>query len=269
MTSLVCWFLQGHFCSIWNSSPYLQIPPRVHECFPSRVHWAARFNVIYDLAYLTDCGQPASEHSSESLQQVDEAEMSTKNEDKYNFMDLPVREVAEQLTRLDAVGFVFIKNWSSVFLGWLWEGFFFFLINFFLSYDNFFPQDLFVKVEPFHCLGCVWSQRDKKENRNLAPTVRATISQFNAVTNSVITSLLCTSPHLPSTSSPGLSPSLSSNFLYPSSAPSSPCILRTSPCHRARVIERWIAVAQVCITKYLEINKKFPSKNKMRTQERH
>lgn len=125
MTSLVCWFLQGHFCSIWNSSPYLQIPPWVHECFPSRVHWAARFNVIYDLAYLTDCGQPASEHSSESLQQVDEAEMSTKNEDKYNFMDLPVREVAEQLTRLDAVGFVFIKNWSSVFLGWLWEGGFF------------------------------------------------------------------------------------------------------------------------------------------------
>uniref|UniRef100_A0A3B4FB08 Ral guanine nucleotide dissociation stimulator-like 1 n=1 Tax=Pundamilia nyererei TaxID=303518 RepID=A0A3B4FB08_9CICH len=135
---------------------------------------SARFNVIYDLAYLTDCGQPASEHSSESLQQVDEAEMSTKNEDKYNFMDFPVREVAEQLTRLDA--------------------------------------DLFVKVEPFHCLGCVWSQRDKKENRNLAPTVRATISQFNAVTNSVITSLLCTSP----------------------------------PCHRARVIERWIAVAQEC-----------------------
>lgn len=123
-------------------------------------------------------------------------------------------------------------------------------------------------MEPFHCLGCVWSQRDKKENRNLAPTVRATISQFNAVTNRVITSLLCTSPHLPSTSSPGLSPSLSSNFLYPSSAPSSPCILRTSPCHRARVIERWIAVAQVCITKYFEINKKFPSKNKMRTQER-
>uniref|UniRef100_A0A3Q4HXU9 Ral guanine nucleotide dissociation stimulator-like 3a n=1 Tax=Neolamprologus brichardi TaxID=32507 RepID=A0A3Q4HXU9_NEOBR len=93
---------------------------------------------------------------------------------------------------------------------------FFFLINFFLSCYNFFPQDLFVKVEPFHCLGCVWSQRDKKENRNLAPTVRATISQFNAVTNRVITSLLCTSPHIPSTSSP------------------------------ARIIERWIAVAQEC-----------------------
>uniref|UniRef100_A0A3B3ZWA6 Uncharacterized protein n=1 Tax=Periophthalmus magnuspinnatus TaxID=409849 RepID=A0A3B3ZWA6_9GOBI len=49
--------------------------------------------------------------------------------------------------------------------------------------------ELFVKVKPYHCLGCVWSQRDKKENRNLAPTVRATISQFNAVTNCVITSL--------------------------------------------------------------------------------
>ncbi|MEQ2175240.1 hypothetical protein GOODEAATRI_016104 [Goodea atripinnis] len=45
--------------------------------------------------------------------------------------------------------------------------------------------ELFVKVVPLHCLGCIWSQRDKKENRNLAPTVRATISQFNAVTNRI------------------------------------------------------------------------------------
>uniref|UniRef100_A0A3Q3WL26 Uncharacterized protein n=1 Tax=Mola mola TaxID=94237 RepID=A0A3Q3WL26_MOLML len=77
------------------------------------------------------------------------------------------------------------------------------------------PQELFVKVVPFHCLGCVWSQRDKKENRNLAPTVRATISQFNAVTNRVITSLLCLSAPDPATSS-------------------------------AQVIERWIAIAQEC-----------------------
>ncbi|XP_028830587.1 ral guanine nucleotide dissociation stimulator-like 1 isoform X2 [Denticeps clupeoides] len=73
--------------------------------------------------------------------------------------------------------------------------------------------ELFVKVVPFHCLGCVWSQRDKKDNSDLAPTIRATIAQFNAITNHVISSLL----HHPS-----------------------------SPAQRAKVIEKWIAVAQEC-----------------------
>uniref|UniRef100_A0A3Q1FC61 Ral guanine nucleotide dissociation stimulator-like 3a n=1 Tax=Acanthochromis polyacanthus TaxID=80966 RepID=A0A3Q1FC61_9TELE len=104
--------------------------------------------------------------------QHDGGEWATQEENKFDFMDSPVRDVAEQLTRLDA--------------------------------------ELFVKVVPFHCLGCIWSQRDKKENRNLAPTVRATISQFNAITNRVITSLLCL------------------------------------PALRARIIERWIAIAQDC-----------------------
>lgn len=107
------------------------------------------------------------------------------------------------------------------------------------------PQELFVKAVPFHCLGCVWSQRDKKENRSLAPTVRATISQFNAVTNRVITSLLCPTSPSPSTSSPVPSPTSSSTSLYPSTAPSSPRCAHASPAHRARTIERWIAIAQV------------------------
>ncbi|XP_070776386.1 ral guanine nucleotide dissociation stimulator-like 1 [Enoplosus armatus] len=159
-----------------------------------------------------DCSRSASEHNSESMQQEDRdqedgGETSIKEEDKYNFMDFPVRDVAEQLTRLDA--------------------------------------ELFVRAVPFHCLGCVWSQRDKKENRNLAPTVRATISQFNAVTNRVITSLLCPPSPSPSTSSPISSPR-SSNFLYPSTAPSSPRCAHTSPAHRACIIERWIAIAQEC-----------------------
>ncbi|XP_031140355.1 ral guanine nucleotide dissociation stimulator-like 1 isoform X2 [Sander lucioperca] len=159
-----------------------------------------------------DCSESASQHNSESLQQElrdqeDGGEASTKEEDKH-FMDFPVRDVAEQLTRLDA--------------------------------------ELFVRVVPFHCLGCVWSQRDKKENRNLAPTVRATISQFNAVTNRVITSLLWPSSPSPSTSSPMSSPSSASSFLYPSTAPSSPRCSHTSPVHRARIIERWIAIAQEC-----------------------
>lgn len=59
---------------------------------------------------LTDCGQPASEQDSESLQQEnrdqeDGGEMSTK-EEVHTFMGFPVTDVAEQLTRLDAVGFI-------------------------------------------------------------------------------------------------------------------------------------------------------------------
>lgn len=110
----------------------------------------------------------------------------------------------------------------------------------------FLSQELFVKLVPFHCLGCIWSQRDKKENRNLAPTVRATISQFNAVTNRVITSLLCPFAPGPLSSSPVPSPSSSSStFPYPSADLNSPDSAHTSPAHRARIIERWISIAQV------------------------
>lgn len=107
------------------------------------------------------------------------------------------------------------------------------------------PQELFVDVVPFHCLGCVWSQRDKKENRSLAPTVRATISQFNAVTNRVITSLLCPASPGPSASSPASSLNASSTSQSPSVTPNFPRCAHTSPAHRACIIERWIAVAQV------------------------
>ncbi|KAM4594920.1 ral guanine nucleotide dissociation stimulator-like 1 isoform 2-T3 [Fundulus diaphanus] len=151
-----------------------------------------------------DCSRSASQHRGD---QNHGGEPSSK-QDKHNFLDFPVRDVAEQLTRMDA--------------------------------------ELFVKVVPFHCLGCIWSQRDKKENRNLAPTVRATISQFNAVTNRVISSLLCPSSPSPSTSSSTSSPAQASTFLYPSPAPGSPRCSHTSPVHRARVIEWWIAVAQEC-----------------------
>ncbi|CAN0326845.1 unnamed protein product, partial [Bubo scandiacus] len=49
---------------------------------------------------------------------------------------------------------------------------------------------LFKKVVPYHCLGYIWSQRDKKENKHLAPTIRAAISQFNAVTSCVVSTIL-------------------------------------------------------------------------------
>ncbi|XP_074763144.1 ral guanine nucleotide dissociation stimulator-like 1 isoform X2 [Athene noctua] len=49
---------------------------------------------------------------------------------------------------------------------------------------------LFKKVVPYHCLGCIWSRRDKKEYKHLAPTIRATISQFNVVTKCVVSTIL-------------------------------------------------------------------------------
>uniref|UniRef100_H3D3D8 Ral guanine nucleotide dissociation stimulator-like 3a n=1 Tax=Tetraodon nigroviridis TaxID=99883 RepID=H3D3D8_TETNG len=122
-----------------------------------------------------DCSQSASEVGHQELSRQEERG-ETKEEARLGLVDFPARDVAEQLTRLDA--------------------------------------ELFVKVVPFHCLGCIWSQRDKKENRNLAPSVRATICQFNAVTNRVITSLLCP--------------------------------LAPGPAHRARIMERWISIAQEC-----------------------
>ncbi|XP_065102822.1 ral guanine nucleotide dissociation stimulator-like 1 isoform X1 [Paramisgurnus dabryanus] len=73
---------------------------------------------------------------------------------------------------------------------------------------------LFKKVVPHHCLGSVWSQRDKKDGKHCAPTIRATITQFNAVTACVVSTILRQRqirPHL-----------------------------------RARIIQCWIDIAQEC-----------------------
>nr|XP_023691923.1 ral guanine nucleotide dissociation stimulator-like 1 isoform X1 [Paramormyrops kingsleyae] len=120
----------------------------------------------------------------ENLEDEIVGDKSPECEDLGAFLDFPVGGIAEQLTRLDA--------------------------------------ELFVKVSPFQCLGCVWSQRDKKVN--LCRTIRATVAQFNAVTNRVITSLLC----CPATNSPGNQ------------------IPAPGPVQRARIIEKWIRVAQEC-----------------------
>ncbi|XP_065698843.2 ral guanine nucleotide dissociation stimulator-like 1 [Patagioenas fasciata] len=73
---------------------------------------------------------------------------------------------------------------------------------------------LFKKVVPHHCLGCIWSRRDKKENKHLAPTIRATISQFNAVTNCVVSTVLESKE------------------------------LKTQ--QRAKILEKWIHIAHEC-----------------------
>ncbi|TFK02012.1 cat eye syndrome critical region protein 2 [Platysternon megacephalum] len=91
---------------------------------------------------------------------------------------------------------------------------------------SFFPEDLvaeqltymdaklFKKVVPHHCLGCIWSRRDKKENKHLAPTIRATISQFNTVTKCVVSTILKGKD------------------------------LKTQ--QRAKIIEKWINIAHEC-----------------------
>ncbi|XP_031225387.1 ral guanine nucleotide dissociation stimulator isoform X6 [Mastomys coucha] len=74
--------------------------------------------------------------------------------------------------------------------------------------------ELFKRVVPYHCLGSIWSQRDKKGKEHLAPTIRATVTQFNNVANCVITTCLGDQSM---------------------KAPD-----------RARVVEHWIEVAREC-----------------------
>uniref|UniRef100_A0A8C7VYE9 Ral guanine nucleotide dissociation stimulator n=1 Tax=Oncorhynchus mykiss TaxID=8022 RepID=A0A8C7VYE9_ONCMY len=60
----------------------------------------------------------------------------------------------------------------------------------------------------------IWSHRDKKGKEHLAPTIRATVTQFNCVTNCVIAT--CLSERL------------------------------LKPTQRAKLVERWIEVAREC-----------------------
>uniref|UniRef100_A0A6I8NJN5 Ral guanine nucleotide dissociation stimulator like 3 n=1 Tax=Ornithorhynchus anatinus TaxID=9258 RepID=A0A6I8NJN5_ORNAN len=75
--------------------------------------------------------------------------------------------------------------------------------------------ELFRRVRPSDCLGCIWSQRDRGPSGGRATSsVRATVAQFNAVTGCVITSVL---------GDPTLRPAL-----------------------RALRLDKWIRVAQHC-----------------------
>ncbi|KAG8523246.1 Ral guanine nucleotide dissociation stimulator-like 3, partial [Galemys pyrenaicus] len=74
--------------------------------------------------------------------------------------------------------------------------------------------ELFLRVRPCECLGSVWSQRDRPGATGVAPTVRATVTQFNMVTGCVLGSVL---------GEPGLASS-----------------------QRAQRIEKWIRIAQRC-----------------------
>lgn len=70
-------------------------------------------------------------------------------------------------------------------------------------------------MRPCECLGSVWSQRDRPGATSTAPTVRATVTQFNMVIGCVLGSVL---------GEQGLA------------AP-----------QRAQRLEKWIRIAQVCV----------------------
>ena len=70
-----------------------------------------------------------------------------------------------------------------------------------------------MRLVPYHCLGSLWSQRDKKGHEDVCWSVRATVRQFNRLANVVQASSLC------------------------------PIHLKSQ--QRARLLEKWISVAEV------------------------
>lgn len=100
-------------------------------------------------------------------------------------LDFSVDEVAEQLTLLDAVSTGQGRNCEP-------DSF---------EHRSYPPtrpphppppssQELFSRVRPCECLGSVWSQRDRPGAASTAPTVRATVTQFNMVIGCVLGSVL-------------------------------------------------------------------------------
>uniref|UniRef100_A0A3P8TK90 Ral guanine nucleotide dissociation stimulator-like 1 n=1 Tax=Amphiprion percula TaxID=161767 RepID=A0A3P8TK90_AMPPE len=169
---------------------HLRISSAVHDNMRSQPNFCSLAGQAEALLKSLQKEEMASNSGSTDLEQDEEGSGDEDSGcesplDQGGVMDFVAAAIAEELTRIDSA--------------------------------------LFVKVVPYQCLGCVWSQRDKKEN--MSPTIRATIAQFNAVTNQVIMSLLCQ----PADASP-----TSSRFPP------------TSPQQRARIIEKWIKVAQDC-----------------------
>lgn len=87
----------------------------------------------------------------------------------YRFPHVSVKHFAEQLTRMDMVNIIIDNN-----------------NNILIRFSIFVVQELFKRLIPHQCLGATWSRRDKNE----ANTVVATVTQFNAVSFRVISSIL-------------------------------------------------------------------------------
>lgn len=111
----------------------------------------------------------------------------------YRFPHISVKHFAEQLTRMDMVRIhcrciIWLVHQFVCYQLQLFVMHFFFVLFFCFccKTDSEHNQELFKRLIPHQCLGATWSRRDKNE----ANTVLATVTQFNAVSFRVISSIL-------------------------------------------------------------------------------
>uniref|UniRef100_A0A8D0NGT1 Ral guanine nucleotide dissociation stimulator-like 2 n=1 Tax=Sus scrofa TaxID=9823 RepID=A0A8D0NGT1_PIG len=88
------------------------------------------------------------------------------------------------------------------------------------------PQELFLNLVPSQCLGALWGHRDRPGHAHLCPSVRATVTQFNRVAGAVVSSVL-------GATSTG-------------EGPGEVTVRPLRPPQRARLLEKWIRVAEEC-----------------------
>lgn len=86
-------------------------------------------------------------------------------------------------------------------------------------------QELFLNLIPSQCLGGLWGHRDRPGHSHLCPSVRATVTQFNKVAGAVVSSVL-------GATSTG-------------EGPREVTVRPLRPPQRARLLEKWIRVAEV------------------------
>uniref|UniRef100_A0A480M4K0 Ral guanine nucleotide dissociation stimulator-like 2 n=1 Tax=Sus scrofa TaxID=9823 RepID=A0A480M4K0_PIG len=86
--------------------------------------------------------------------------------------------------------------------------------------------ELFLNLVPSQCLGALWGHRDRPGHAHLCPSVRATVTQFNRVAGAVVSSVL-------GATSTG-------------EGPGEVTVRPLRPPQRARLLEKWIRVAEEC-----------------------
>ncbi|XP_066215755.1 ral guanine nucleotide dissociation stimulator-like 2 [Saccopteryx leptura] len=86
--------------------------------------------------------------------------------------------------------------------------------------------ELFLNLVPSQCLGGLWGHRDRPGHSHLCPSVRATVTQFNKVAGAVVSSVL-------GATSTG-------------EEPGEVTVRPLRPPQRARLLEKWIRVAEEC-----------------------
>ncbi|XP_060045568.1 ral guanine nucleotide dissociation stimulator-like 2 isoform X2 [Erinaceus europaeus] len=84
--------------------------------------------------------------------------------------------------------------------------------------------ELFLNLIPSQCLGGLWGHRDRPGHSHLCPSVRATVTQFNKVAGAVVSSVLGATPI--------------------GDGPGEVTIRPLRPPQRARLLEKWIRVAE-------------------------